>query len=168
MKNENSSRRIRISSVVLNCGALAEKLEKAMKLLELVSGLKPIKTKSRKRIPGFGIRPGLEIGCKVTIKGNKSSDLLKRLLTAVSNQLNKKQIGNGNLSFGIHEYIEIPGIQFQRAIGIMGFDVSVNFQRQGYSIERRKHARSKVPLRHKVTKQETIKFMEENFNIKII
>jgi large subunit ribosomal protein L5 len=165
---ENLMRGIRLSEMVLSCGGVGEKLERAVKLLKIISGREPIKTLSKRRIPTFGIRPGLEIGCKVTLKGKNAEALLKRLLEAVGNQLTENQIGQGQLNFGIHEYIEIPGIQFQRDIGIMGFDIAVNLARAGSRIGERKSKKGRVPLRHRISKEETRGFMETRFNTKII
>ncbi|MFH0832046.1 MAG: 50S ribosomal protein L5 [archaeon] len=165
---ENPMRTIRIAEIVLNCGALGEKLERSIKLLKMISGKEPIITKGKKRLPAFGIRPGLPTGCKVTVKGAAAIVLLKRLLDAVSNQIPEKQICNGQLSFGIPEYIEIPGVQFLREIGILGLDVSINLVRAGSRIEQRKSKPGHVPLRHRITKQETKEFMQRTFDIKIM
>ena len=137
-KKSKVMRKLKLSKVVLNCGATGEKLERAMRLLKLLTGAEPKRTKSRVRIPAFDIRPGLEIGCKVTLRGQKAFDMVKKLLEAVNNQLNKKKIGGGFVNFGIHEYIEIPGAIFQRDIGILGLDVSIVLERPGFSVERKK------------------------------
>jgi large subunit ribosomal protein L5 len=165
---ENRMRNIKLAEVVLNCGATGEKLERSVKLLKFVSGKQPIKTLSKRRIPSFGIRPGLEVGCKVTLRGKSALDLIKRLLESINNQLKVKQIGPGKISFGVHEYIQVPGLQFQRDIGIMGFDVNINLMRTGKRVSSRKIKRGRIPARHKISKEETIKFMEKNFNTSII
>lgn len=157
---------LKIEKIVLHCStAEPAKLEKSLKLLKLISGMKPIKTLSRKRIPAFKIRPGLEIGCKVTIRKN-CEELLTRIFTGI-HQLTKKNFSNGYLSFGIKEYIEIPSISFQREIGILGFDVVVNLRRIGGRVEKRKLKKSVVGKRQKITKEETIEFFQNKFNIKL-
>jgi len=165
-KKSKIMKELRLSKVVLNCGAKGEKLERATKLLKLITGSEPKHTKSKVRIPAFGIRPGLEIGCKVTLRGKKAFDMAKKLLEAVDNRLNKKNIGKGFVNFGIREYIEIPGITFQRDIGILGLDVSIVLERPGFSIKRKKSKR-KIPARHKIGREETAAFMEKYFNVKI-
>ena len=64
---------IRIEKVTLNIGAGKDqaKLEKGMKLIKNITGLSPVKTHSKKRIPEWGIRPGLPIGCKITLRNKK-------------------------------------------------------------------------------------------------
>ena len=51
---------------------------------------------------------------------------------------------HGNLSFGIHEYIEMPGAKYDPDIGMFGLDVSVNLERPGYRISRRKKHPAKI------------------------
>jgi len=166
-KKENQIKKIEIEKVVLSIGAVGDELDKAMKLLKIISGMKAIKTKSRKRIPAFNIRPGLEIGCKVTIRGKKIPELLKRLFEAINNQIKEKQIRINGFSFGIPEYIEIPGMEYQRDIGMLGLNVTVVFKRKGKRTEIKKIKRGKIPRRQQVVKEEIIKFMQENFKIKI-
>ncbi len=153
---------IKIEKIVLSIGGTAEQLEKGVKLLKLITGKKPAKMKSHKRIPAFGVRPGLEVGAMVTIRKN-INEILKRMLVVIDNKLRKKQISTNNFSFGIKEYIEIPGMEYQRDIGIMGLDVTVVFKRAGKRSRIKKIKRGKIPARQKITSEEIIKFMEENF-----
>lgn len=162
---ENSMRNIKIEKVVLSIGGTGDYLEKGYKLLELLTERKPSKTKSTKRIPGLGVRPGLEIGCVVTIRKD-AEKFLKNMLFAIDNTLKKKQISENNFSFGIKEYIEIPGIEYQRNIGIMGLDVTVVFKRAGRRVRLRKIKQGRIPERQVITPEEIIKFMEDNFQTK--
>jgi large subunit ribosomal protein L5 len=162
MKTENPTRKIRIEKVVFNVGGTAEQLEKGVKLLKIITGKTPAKMKSHKRIPAFGVRPKLEVGAVVTIR--KDADkVLKRMLTAIDNKLRKKQISVNNFSFGIKEYIEIPSMEYQRDIGMLGLDVTVVFKRAGRRVGIRKIKTGKVSPRQKITREEIIKFMEDNF-----
>lgn len=166
-KTENIMRNIKMEKVVLSVGGVADQLERGVKLLKLLTGKKPAKIKSKKRIPSFGVRPGLEVGAVVTIRDAKE-ELLKKLLSAVDNTLRKKQIGENSFSFGIKEYIEIPGTDYQRDIGILGIDVTVVFKRAGKRVRLRKIKRGKVPKRQIILKEEIIKFMEENFKTEFL
>ncbi len=163
---ENPMRKIRIEKVVLNVSGIAEKLEKGFKLLSFITKRKPAKMKSKKRIPSLEVRPGLEVGAVVTIRKDKD-ELLKRLLAAVDNFIKKKQISENNFSFGIKEYLEIPGMEYQRDIGIAGLDVTVVFKRAGRRIRLKKIKKGKIPKKQIITKGEIIKFMEENFQTRI-
>jgi large subunit ribosomal protein L5 len=167
MKN-NKIREIEIEKVTLSMGALAEELDSSIKLLELLSGKKAIKTKARKRIPSFNIRPGLEIGCKVTIRGEKAEKILKNLLLTINNTLKAKQIGDQDFSFGIAEYIDIPGMEYQRNIGMKGFQITVVFKRKGKRVQLRKIKAGKIPKRQRVTKKEIIEFLKSKYQTEIL
>jgi len=163
----NVMREIKIEKVVLSIGATGEDLEKGFKLLKIITNRKPAKMRSKKRIPSLGVRPGLEVGAVVTIR--KDMDLmLKKMLVAIDNILKKKQMSENNFSFGIKEYLEIPGMEYQRDIGIIGLDVTVVFKRSGRRIKLRKMKKGKVSKRQIISKEEIIKFMEDKFQTKFI
>ncbi len=162
MTEENIMRKIKIEKVVLSIGGTGDYLEKGVKLLEILTQRKPARMKSKKRIPSWSVRPNLEVGAVVTIRKNPE-DVLKKMLGAIENVLKKKQVSENNFSFGIKEYLEIPGVEYQRDIGIMGLDVTVVFKRAGRKVKLRKIKKGKIPKKQIITKQEIIKFMEENF-----
>jgi len=163
----NKETPIKIEKVVLSVAGTEDKLERGSKLLNLISGMKPIKTKATKRIPTFGVRPGLEVGCKVTLRKDKI-DILKRLLAAIDNSIKEKQIKENHFSFGIHEYIEIPGIEYQRDIGVMGLNVTIVFTKPGRRVLEKKSSKGKFPKRQQVTKEEIIEFLKKNYNLIIV
>jgi len=105
----------------------------------------------------------LPLGTRVTLRGKKAISLLKRSLGAVDNILKESQIVDNHFSFGIKEYIELTGAEYVREIGIRGFNVTVNFERAGIRVKRKKIKRGKLPKKQHVSKEEIIKFMEENF-----
>jgi large subunit ribosomal protein L5 len=163
-------REIRIEKVTLNIGAgkSTEILEKGLKLLKLLTNRTPVKTFTNKRIPGWGLRPGLPIGCKVTLRKLAAKELLIRLLEAKDHLLSESQFDiNGNLAFGLKEYIDIPGMKYTPEIGMMGFEVCVTLERPGFRIKKRKNLKKKIPKNHRITKEEAIKFMQSNFKIKL-
>ena len=168
-KTENIMRKIKLSKVTLNCGAGTDqnKLERSIRLLELIGEGKAVKTFAKRRIPAFGLRPGLAIGCKITLRKEKAQRILEKLLVTVGNKLSSKQINPGSFAFGIKEYIEIPGLSFKRDIGILGFDVCVALERAGKKVKEKKIKRGKIPKRQKITKEETIQFIKEKFNLEI-
>ena len=161
----NPMRKPFISKVVLSAGAVGTDLEKSVKLLEMLSGMKAqiIKSGPRRRIPAFGVKPNMPLGTRVTLRGKKAISLLKKSLGAVDNTLKKSQVNDNHFSFGIKEYIEIPGAEYVREIGIRGFNVTVGFERAGVRVKRKKIKRGKLPRKQNVSKEEIIKFMEENF-----
>jgi len=165
-KENNKMREVKIEKIVFNIGGSGAELEKGVKLLQMICpGRKPSKMKSTKRIPTLGVRPGLEVGAVITVRKN-INETLKKMLLAIDRKLRKKQISNNNFSFGVKEYLEVPGLEYNREIGMMGFDVTVVFKRTGRRVGLRKIKQAKVPQKQRVTKQEIIKFMEDNFQVK--
>jgi large subunit ribosomal protein L5 len=165
---ENPMRNIKIEKVVLNVGGVGEKLDKGVILLEKISGMKPIKVQATKRIPTWKVRPGLEVGTKVTIRDSKKAeDLIKRLLPAINNTLKEKQIKDNFVSFGVQEYIEIPDMEYIREVGIMGFEVTIVFSRPGRRIEQKKTKSGKIK-RMVVGAEEIKEILKSKFGINIL
>jgi large subunit ribosomal protein L5 len=164
---ENKMRDFKLEKVVLNIGATGDDLEKGVILLERVSGKKPMKVKATKRIPAWSVRPGLEVGVKVTLRGAEAKKILMKLLPAVDNKIKSKQIQDNFFSFGIHEYIEIPGIEYIREVGVMGLEVTVVFVRAGKYVEKRKIKRSKSK-KTKVSAEEISNYLKETFKTEIL
>jgi len=163
-------RKIRIEKLTLNVGAGKDvnKLEKGIKLIKRITGFDPVKTFTQKRIPAWGLRPGLPIGCKLTLRKGKAAELLPRLLDAKEHVLKPRQFDErGNVSFGIPEYIDISGIKYDPEIGIMGLEVCVTLARPGFRIRRRRKMVKKIPKHHQISRQDAMTFMSENFAVKI-
>jgi large subunit ribosomal protein L5 len=168
-KVENPMRTIKIEKIILSGGATGDELKKQAKLLTILSGGRKAQIlASNKRIPELDVRPGLEVGTRITLRGKPAIDLLKSLLGAIDNQLNQKQVSENHFSFGIKEYIEIPGIEYQRDIGIRGLNVTVVFARAGLRVKRKKIKSGSVPKRQFVAKDEIIGYMKEVFKTKFI
>ena len=166
----NPMRRIMIDKVTLhiNVGRRVEKLEKAKVLLERITGRKPVIVKAKKKVPEWEIRPGKPIGYKVTLRREKAFEILKKMFEAVDKKVKKEWFDEyGNLSFGIREYIDIPGMKYDPEIGIMGLDVCITFKRPGYRINERRVKRSRIPKRHRTRKEDVVKFLKENFGIEV-
>ncbi len=163
-------RDVRIEKLTLNigCGKDQSKLDKALELLKSVSAATPVKTFTQKRIQEWGLRPGLPIGCKVTLRKKAAEDMLKRLLDARDFTLQESQFDdNGNISFGIHEYIDIPGAKYDPKIGIMGLQVCITLERPGFRIKRRRIFHRRLPKGQRIPRQEAIEFMTKNFNVRM-
>lgn len=163
----NPMREIKLEKVVLNVGGVEDKLEKGVILLEKISGRKAVKVKATKRIPTWKVRPGLEVGTKVTLRGKEALDMVKKLLPAIDNTLKEKQIQPNCFSFGIPEYIEIPGVEYIREVGIMGFEITVVFSRAGRSVEKKKVKRGKAK-RIVVTREEIEEYLTTKFKTTIV
>ncbi len=163
-------KKVRIEKITLNIGSGKDlaKLDKGILLIKTITGIAPVKTITKKRIPSWGLRPGLPIGAKLTLRKLKAIEILKKLLQAKDNILKSSQFDQGgNISFGIHEYIDIPGIAYNPDIGIMGLEVCVTLEKPGFRIKRRMLEKKKIPKKHAVSKEEALEFMKNEFNIKL-
>lgn len=160
----------RIEKVVVNMsvGRSGETLEKAMKILEEITGQKPCVRRAKRTIKSFNIGRGEAIACLVTLRRKRAEDFLKRSLEAVGNKLSRRGFDRqGNVSFGIREHIEIPGVKYDPELGIFGMDVSISLKRPGFRIKKRRVGRSKVGAGHTVSPLEGMLFMKEKFGVEI-
>ena len=162
-------KKIKLEKVTVNIGLgeAGERLQKAYQLLQELTGVKPVYTKARKTIREFGVRKGSPIGVKVTLRGEKAIEFLKKALAAVGYRLKVSSIDNyGNVGFGITEHVLIPGTRYDPEIGIFGMDVVMTFIRPGFRVERRKRKQAHIPKRHRmISKEEIIEYLKQNFNV---
>ncbi|BDZ71753.1 50S ribosomal protein L5 [Methanobacterium petrolearium] len=166
----NPMQQVQIAKATVNIGVGegGEKLARAEKLLKNITNQKPVRTTSKVTNPEFGIRKGQPVACKVTLRGEKAHDAVKLILSGIDNKIRSRQFDRqGNLSFGIEEHIDIPGMRYEPDIGIFGMNVNVTFEKPGYGIKRRKIQRKHIPHKHQVTQDETLEYMKEHFQIKI-
>ena len=170
-QTQNLMKKISLAKVVLNMGVgkSGEPIEIGKKALEQITGKKPNARNAKKSQRDWGVRKGEPIGIAVTVRGNDATELLKRLLVAKDNQIKERVFDNeGNLSFGIKEYIDIPEIKYDPNIGILGLEVSVSLTRPGFNIKLRSRRKTKVGKNHRITKNDAIKFLTEEFGVKIV
>ena len=167
----NQVKTLRIDKVTLNFGAGKDqqRLEKGMQLIKMITGKDAVKTTTQARIPGWGLRPGLPIGLKLTLRGQEAEDVVKRLLEARENRLKESCVDNyGNVSFGLSEYIDIPGVKYDPKIGVIGLQASITLTRPGYRVMRRKLKTTAIGKTHRVNKEEAKAFMEEHFSVEFV
>lgn len=166
----NPMQELKIEKITLNIGAGKDQnlLKKGEKLIQNITGIKPVVTKTNKRIPTWSLRPGLPIGVKLTLRKEQAIKLLPRLLSSKSNTLKESNFDDaGNVSFGIPEYVDIDGVKYDPEIGIMGLQVCVTIEKPGYRTKKRRLFTSKVGKTQRVTKQESIEFMKKNFKVEL-
>lgn len=166
---QNPMRELRIEKVVLNIGVgqAGERVEKAVKLLNLLTKRKPVKTLSKKRIPTWNVKKNEAIGAKVTLRGKEAEEMLQRCLEAVDRKVKPSCFDGENFSFGIKEYIDIPGMKYNIDIGSFGMNVCARIERRGYRVMKRRE-KSPISNTHRVKSKEAQDFIAKKFNVSII
>lgn len=167
---EGPMRKIRVSKVVVNIGLgkSGEAIERGKKVLEQVTGQAPAQTKAKRSVRDFGIHKGEPIGVVVTTRGAKTAALIAKLLAAREKKLQESSFDpRGSVSFGIREHIEVPGIRYDPAIGILGMNVSILLERPGFAVARRSRRTSRVGKSHLVSKDEAIQYFKDNFGVTV-
>jgi len=168
-KNPMLKPRIAKVTVNISVGESGEKLRKAAKVLELLTGQKPVARRAKRTIREFGIHRGENIAVMVTLRGNKAIDFLKRAFETVGYRIKASSFDEyGNFGFGIKEHIQFPGVKYDPEIGIFGMDVLVTMERPGFRVIRRKRCRSSIPRRHRLTKEEAIAFITREFGVSVV
>ena len=163
--------RVKIGKVVINVGVgkSGDPLERAKKMLTSLVGATPSIRKARKTIRDFGIHRGEPIALTVTLRGEKATEMLRRLLAAKNMRVPERSFDeNGNCSFGIKEHIDIPGTKYDPNIGIFGMDVCVQLEKPGYRVMRRRRARSRIGKKQRVNKEEAIRFFKDVLGVEVV
>jgi len=147
----------------ISVGESGDRLTRAAKVLEQLSGQTPVYSKARYTVRTFGIRRNEKIAVHVTVRGPKAEEILERGLKVKEYELRSRNFSEtGNFGFGISEHIDL-GIKYDPAIGIYGMDFYCCMTRAGERVAKRRRAKSKIGYSHKVTKNETIKWYKSRF-----
>ncbi|MDO8646981.1 MAG: 50S ribosomal protein L5 [Candidatus Diapherotrites archaeon] len=169
MKLTNRMQNVRVEKITLNIGVgqAGDELKKAEEILKRITGKKPIQTICKIKQPTWGIREGLPIGVKVTIRGKKALEFLKTAFAAKEKKLKAASFDAlGNFGFGIKEYIDLPGAKYDPKLGMKGFDVLVTLEKPGYRIKRRMFKTKKIS-KHAVKKEEAMEFIRQTFGVEV-
>lgn len=169
-ENKTSSmKEIHVSKVVINIGVgkSGDPVEKAKNALSELTGKTPSVRGAKKSVRDFGIHKGEPIGAMVTMRRTDATNFLRRIMESKGNVIKNSSFdNNGNISFGIHEHIDIPGTKYNPDIGIFGMDVCAALMRPGYRISKRRNP-SKIGKNHKITKDESIEFFKTQFGVEV-
>ena len=130
----NAMREVHVEKVVVNIGVgeAGERLVKAQKVLEMVTGQKSVETISKTVNRDLGIRKGMPLGCKVTLRGDKMWEFLDRLFNVALPRVRDFQginpnafDGRGNYAMGIKEQLIFPEIEYDKIDKIRGMDIII-------------------------------------------
>ncbi len=160
-----------IAKVTVNIGVgeSGERLQKAMQLLERLTGRKPVPRAAKRSIREFGVRRGENIAAVVTLRRRVAEEFLRKVFEGIGFRVKASSFDEyGNLSVGIKEYLVLPGAKYDAEIGIYGMDIAITMERKGYRVMRRRRARSRIPRRHRVSREEAMLFLSLKYNVNIV
>lgn len=126
----------KLEKIVLNMGVGEREnnktIENASKDLSLIAGQKAVVTTAKKSIANFHLRQGMEIGTKVTLRGDKMYEFLDRFISiAVPRVRDFRGLsansfdGRGNYTVGMKEQLIFPEINYDSIDQIRGLDITI-------------------------------------------
>ena len=155
--------------VHMGVGESGQHLVNAEEILRTITGQEVVRCFAKRTLPAFSIKKSEPIGCKVTLRGQKAQKFLETALSIVDKTLAKSQFDSlGNVSFGIEEHTDFPGMRYDPNIGVFGMDVTVVIKRPGERVCKRRIATRKIPTDHRVTVEDAISFLNESYGVEVM
>jgi len=165
-KAKNVMRDLRIRKLCLNIcvGESGDRLTRAGKVLESLTGQTPVFSKARYTVRSFGIRRNEKIAVHCTVRGPKAEEILERGLKVKEYELRRENFSeNGNFGFGIQEHIDL-GIKYDPSIGIYGMDFYMVMGRPGMNVRHRRRKTGRVGFQHRLTKEDAMKWFQTKYD----
>ncbi|MBX3068848.1 MAG: 50S ribosomal protein L5 [Cryobacterium sp.] len=134
---ENPHALPKLTKIVVNMGVGKASqdqkiLEEAVEHLTLITGQKPQICRAKKAVSAFRLRQGMEIGCRVTLRGQRMYEFLDRLVTLALPRvrdfrgLNPKAFdGRGNYSMGLNEQLLFPEVNADKVKHLQGMNITI-------------------------------------------
>lgn len=127
----------KLEKIVLNMGVGDVKdnpkaMDAAVNDLSLISGQKPVVTKAKKSVAAFKVRQGMNIGCKVTLRGTRMYEFVDKLFNVALPRVRDFRgvpgnsfDGRGNYSLGVREQLIFPEIDYDKIDKVRGMDITL-------------------------------------------
>ena len=127
----------RLEKIVLNmglgdCKDNSKSLQQAVEELNMIAGQKPVITQAKKSVANFKVREGMNVGAKVTLRGNRMYDFLDKFISIALPRVrdfrgisSKSFDGRGNYAVGVKEQLIFPEIEFDKVEKVRGFDICI-------------------------------------------
>lgn len=155
--------------VHMGVGESGQHLVNAEEILRNITGQEIVRCFAKRTLPTFSIKKNEPIGCKVTLRGQRAKEFLETALNIIDKTLVRSQFDSlGNVSFGIEEHTDFPGMKYDPNIGVFGMDVTVVIKRPGERICKRRIAARKIPVNHKVTVEDAVAFLNESYGVEVM
>ncbi|HHX37605.1 MAG TPA: 50S ribosomal protein L5 [Clostridiaceae bacterium] len=127
----------KLEKIVINMGLgdakeNAKVIEGAINDISTITGQKPVVTKAKKSVAAFKLRQGMEIGCKVTLRGDRMYEFLDRFISVAIPRVRDFRglspnsfDGRGNYAVGMKEQLIFPEIDYDKVDKIRGMDIVI-------------------------------------------
>jgi large subunit ribosomal protein L11e len=136
----------------------------ASKVLEDLTGQKPVPSRARFTIRSFSIKRNEKIAVHVTVRGDKADEILERGLKVKDRELKKRNFSDtGCFGFGIQEHIDL-GIKYDPFTGIFGMDFYVVLKRPGSRVGLRRRCKSTIGAKHRISKEEAMEWFKKKYD----
>jgi large subunit ribosomal protein L5 len=125
----------RLEKIVINVGLgeapkNAKLMDSVVEELGIITGQRAVVTRARKAISNFGLREGMPIGAKVTLRGARMYEFLDRLVNVSLPRVrdfrgvpNRSFDGRGNYTLGVKEQLIFPEIDYDKVTQVHGMDI---------------------------------------------